>query len=43
MINNDESFVEFCKSKDQFADMFAKPLPKELFEIHRNNIGVCEL
>jgi hypothetical protein len=43
MINNDEISVEFCKSEDQFADMFTNPFPKELFEIHRNNIGVCEL
>jgi len=43
MINSDEIFVEFCKSEDHFADMFTKPLPKELFEIHRKNIGVCEL
>jgi len=43
LINSNEISVEFCRSEDQFADMFTKPLAKELFEIHRKNIGVCQL
>ena len=43
MINNDESSIEFCKYEDQFVNIFSKSLAKELFEIHKNHIGVCEL
>ena len=43
LINNNEISVEFCTSGNQFADLFTKPLGKELFELHRKNIGVCKL
>jgi hypothetical protein len=43
MINIDEISIEFCKYEDQFADIFSMSLAKELFEIHKNHIGVCEL
>ena len=43
LINNNEINVEFCTSRNQFADLFTKPLGKDLFELHRKNIGVCKL
>ena len=43
LINNNEINKEFCRLENQFADLFTKPLRKELFEIHRKNIGVCKL
>ena len=33
--------LEFVPSKEQKADIFTKPLPRELFEAHRANLGVC--
>ena len=39
LINNNEINVEFCTSRNQFADLFTKPLGKDLFELHRKNIG----
>ena len=43
LIKNNEISVEFCTSRNQFADLFTKPLGKDLFELHRKNIGVCKL
>ena len=43
LINNNEISVEFCTSRNQFVDLFTKPLGKDLFELHRKNIGVCKL
>ena len=43
LINNNEVNVEFFTSRNQFADLFTKPLEKDLFELHRKNIGVCKL
>ena len=43
LINNNEISVEFCTSRNQFTDLFTKPLEKDLFELHRKNIGVCKL
>ena len=43
LINNNEISVEFYKSENQFLDLFIKPLGKDLFELHRKNIGVCKL
>ena len=42
-INNNAISVEFRISRNQFADLFTKPLGKVLFELHRKNIGVCKL
>ena len=39
LLNNNEINVEFCTSRNQFADLFIKPLGKDLFELHRKNIG----
>ena len=41
-IKNNEISVEFCTSGNQFVDLFTKPLEKDLFELHRKNIGVCK-
>ena len=35
LINNSEISMEFCKSENQFADLFTKPLGNNLFKIHR--------
>ena len=43
LINNNEISMKFCRSENQFADLFTKPLGKYLFELHRKNIGVCKL
>ena len=42
-INKNEISVEFCTSRNRFADLFTKPLGHDLFELHRKNIGVCKL
>jgi len=41
LVSNTEKCMEFCKSEDQFVDIFTKPLGKELFETDMENIGVC--
>jgi hypothetical protein len=43
MVTGKEIFVKFCRSEEQFADIFTKTLGNELFKIHRGNIGVCKL
>jgi len=43
MVNGKEIYVQFCRSEEQFVDIFTKPLGNELFKIHRDNIGVCKL
>ena len=43
LIKNNEINMEFCRLENQFADLFTKPLGKELFEFHRKNIGVCKM
>ena len=43
LINNNEINMEFCRSENQFAYLFTKPMGKDLFELHRKNIGVCKL
>jgi hypothetical protein len=43
LVNGKEIFVQFCRSEEQFADIFMKPLRNELFKNHRKNIGVCKL
>ena len=43
IVTGKEIYVEFFRSKDQFVDIFMKPLGNELFKIHRRNIGVCKL
>jgi len=38
--NGEVTFV-YCKSEDQLADMFTKPLPVSKFELLRQKVGVC--
>ena len=40
LVNDEIISVQFCRSEDQFADIFTKPLGNELFKIHRKNLGV---
>ena len=35
--------IEYTDTKEQIADIFTKPLPKEAFEILRQNMGVIPL
>jgi hypothetical protein len=43
LVNNGEIYLEFCKSKDQLADIFTKPLARDVFEFHRHNLGVVNV
>jgi len=43
LVTRKEIYVQFCRSKEQFAEIFTKPLGNELFKIHRRNIGVCKV
>jgi hypothetical protein len=43
LVTGKEIYVQFCRSEEQFADIFTKPLGNELFKKHRSNIGVCKL
>ena len=38
---NGEVILVYCKSEDQLADLFTKPLPVSKFELLRQKIGVC--
>ena len=38
---NGEATLVYCKSEDQLADLFTKPLPLSKFELLRQKIGVC--
>ena len=42
LINNDEIYLEFCKSEDQTVDFFTKSLAKERFEHLRKGLGIIE-
>jgi len=41
MQQNGEVTLVYCKSEDQLADMFTKPLPVSKFEFLRQKVGVC--
>jgi hypothetical protein len=43
LVNRKEIYVQFCRSEEQFANIFKKHLENELFKIHTDNIGVCKL
>ena len=43
LANNGEIYIKFCKSKDQLVDIFTKPLAKDVFEYHRQNLGVVHI
>ena len=38
---NGEVTLVYCKSEDQLADLFTKPLPVSKFELLRQEIGIC--
>ncbi|KAH0716788.1 hypothetical protein KY285_012819 [Solanum tuberosum] len=38
-----EMTLVYCKSENQLADLFTKPLPINKFELLRQNIGVCSI
>jgi hypothetical protein len=40
LVNNKEICLEFCKSKEQIADIFTKVLARDAFQHLRNNLGV---
>lgn len=40
LINNDEIVLHHCKSQEQFADIFTKPLPRESFVYLRDCLGI---
>ena len=42
LVNGKQICLEFCKSNEQLADVFTKPLAKDVFEFHRQNLGVCK-
>ena len=42
LINNGEIYLEFCKSEDQSADIFTRPLEKQRFEHLRKVLGIIE-
>ena len=39
---NGEIFVQFCKSQDQLAYIFTKPLALDNFEFLRQQLGVVD-
>ena len=41
MQQNGEVALVYCKSEDQLANLFTKPLPVNKFEFLRQKIGVC--
>lgn len=42
-VNNEEIYLKFSKSKDQLNDIFTKPLTNDVFEYHRENLGVVHI
>jgi protein tyrosine phosphatase (PTP) superfamily phosphohydrolase (DUF442 family) len=43
MQNLDEVKLIYCRSEDQAADIFTKPLPVERFQFLREKLGVYRL
>ena len=37
IVNKGDIYLEHCKSQDQLADIFTKPLAIDVFEFHRQN------
>ena len=42
-MRNGEVHLKPCKSGDQLADIFTKPLAIDVFEFHKINFGVVSL
>jgi hypothetical protein len=43
LVNNGDIYLEFCRSKEQLADIFTKPLAKNVFEHLREEIGIADI
>ena len=43
LLNNREVHLKPCRTSDQMADIFTKPLAVDLFEFHKRNLGVVSL
>ena len=43
LVNNREINLQHCRSEDQFADIFTKPLAQEQFEILREALGIVNI
>ena len=43
LVKNREIYLKFCKSKHQLVNIFTKPLAKDVFEYHRQNLGVVHI
>lgn len=41
LVNNGEIRLEHCDSQEQVADIFTKPLRREVFEDLRDKLGIC--
>ena len=42
LVSNGEVHLKPCKTIDQLADIFTKPLAVDLFEFHKINLGFCK-
>ena len=40
LVNDGDITLSFCGSKDQLADIFTKPLGKNVFEFQREKLGI---
>ena len=43
LVSNGEVHLKHCKSSDQLVDIFTKQLGKDVFELHRRNMGVVSI
>ena len=43
LVRNGEVHLKPCRTSDQLADIFTKPLTVDLFEFHKINVGVVSL
>ena len=41
-MNNGKNYLEPCKSNDQLAHIFTKPLAEDVFEFHIDNLGIVK-
>ena len=40
LVNNGDIFLKFCGSKDQLADIFTKPLGRDVFQFQCQSLGI---
>ena len=43
LVNNGEICLKFCRSKEQLANIFTKPLEKNVFEHLREIMGIIDI